>query len=86
MDNWWLWLIAIVGVLVFVASRWPNQMDAIGKNMQQVGWTLTLLVTLPIVGLIFFGIVGLIVGGLVGLLLAVGMVAQATKKDQPPQS
>jgi len=49
-------------------------MDELGQRMQKMGCALTLLLTLPIAGLVFFGIVGLVVGGAIGLLFGVGML------------
>ena len=58
-------------------------LEQAGKRMQTLGCGLTLLLTVPILGLAFFGMLGLIIGGLIGLLLGVGLVAQAFEK-QPP--
>ncbi len=46
-----------------------KKLEEIGKNMQRIGCLLTGLVTIPIIGLIFFGIKGLIVGIVIGCLI-----------------
>jgi hypothetical protein len=54
--------------------------DELGKRIQKMGCALTLLLTLPIAGLVFFGFLGLIVGGAIGLLLGVGMLKAPESK------
>ena len=54
-------------------------MDELGQRIQRMGCALTLLLTLPIAGLVFFGIVGLVVGGAIGLLFGYGML----KAEEP---
>lgn len=48
-------------------------LDDVGKKMQSLGCALTLLLTLPIIGLLFFGMLGLVVGLAIGALVAWGM-------------
>lgn len=88
--EWWVWALLIFGGLMLVAWRWPRQfaaagdaLSAGGERMQRLGWGLTLAVTVPILGLIFFGVVGLIVGGIIGLLFGVGMIGQALSGEKP---
>lgn len=81
---WWGWIVLILAGLFFVAWKWPRQFEAVGnalseggQRMQALGCGLTLLVTLPIIGLIFFGFAGLIGGVVIGLLFGIGMIGQA---------
>lgn len=57
-------------------------LEQTGQRLQQVGCALTLLVTLPILGLAFFGVLGLIVGLAIGLLFGVGMLAGKSDKSK----
>lgn len=57
-------------------------MEELGQRMQRLGCALTLLLTLPILGLLFFGILGLVVGGAIGLLFGVGMLASPAKPKE----
>lgn len=77
---WWGWALIVLGALFFWAWRWPasftavgNALTAGGEKAQRVGWALTALVTLPVLGLIFFGAGGAIVGLVIGALLVGGM-------------
>ncbi len=55
------------------AEEVGEKVQAAGKKIQQVGCALTLLITLPVVGVLFAGPIGGIIGGAIGLLLFVGM-------------
>ena len=55
-------------------------LDDAGKRIQTLGCGLTLVLTVPILGLIFFGLFGLVVGAGIALLFGVGMVKQAFEK------
>ena len=87
---WWGWLVLVLGGLMLIAWRWPTQFEAVGnalsqggERMQRMGCALTLLVTLPIAGLIFVGAVGGVVGLVIGLLLIGGMAGStSTEKSR----
>jgi predicted benzoate:H+ symporter BenE len=56
---------------------------SIEKKMQSLGRLLTFLLTLPILGFLFFGVTGGVIGLVVGGLLAVGSIgAEMQKKDK----
>jgi hypothetical protein len=50
------------------------------KKMQNLGCLLTCLLTLPILGLLFWGVAGGIIGLIVGVVLAVGSIGAEKEK------
>ena len=56
------------------AERTSQKFETAGKKMQSIGCAMTLLITLPVVGLLIGGVVGGVIGGVIGLLLFVGML------------
>ena len=85
--QWWMWALVILGAMLLVAWRWPRQWEAVGnalseggERMQRLGCALTLAVTLPVIGLVFFGTPGLIVGLIIGLLFGVGLIGEALSR------
>ncbi|MGB4682029.1 MAG: hypothetical protein GX890_07480 [Firmicutes bacterium] len=54
-------------------EKFGKGLERAGSKMQQLGCALTLLITLPVGGLLIFGPVGGIIGGVIGVLVFVGI-------------
>ena len=55
---------------------------SIEKKMHNLGCLLTCLLTLPILGFLFFGATGGLIGIVVGVVLAVGSVGAEIQKQE----
>jgi len=62
-----------------------DKFEKAGKKMQQMGCTMTLLITLPIVGFAALGIGGLIIGLVLGVIIFAGMQSKDKKPDGEKQ-
>lgn len=88
-------IVALFGLIAQFTRRpgqgWSDRMSEIGdvmseggERMQKLGCGLTLALTVPILGLVFFGLLGLIVGAMIGLLFGIGLIGQAFTNKPPP--
>lgn len=58
-------------------DKFSKKMENVGRGMQRVGCAMTLMFTIPIIGLVFFGFIGFLVGALIGV---VGIVSMFSNK------
>jgi len=59
-----------------------NKLDKISAGMEKIGCLLTALITLPILGVIFFGPAGLIVGIIIGGVIAIGAIGSTISTEK----
>ena len=50
-----------------------EKMKNVGNKINRIGKKLTVLITLPVIGFVFFGIVGLVVALIIGAIVIAGM-------------
>lgn len=56
-------------------DKFAEGCERTGSKLQKMGCALTLLITLPIAGVIFFGPLGLVIGIVIGALGLMGIFA-----------
>lgn len=62
-----------------------QKVEAVGKNIQRVGFLLTLLLTVPIILFVVLGTVGAVIGGVIALLVLVSMFRKKPKESADQQ-
>lgn len=63
-----------------------NKLEATGKKMEKLGCLLTMLFTIPIILMIFFGPVGLGIGVIVAILGIVGYIQKGKEEKQKEET
>lgn len=57
-------------------EEFGSRMEEVGRKMQNIGCLLTGIITIPLIGLVFFGVPGFLIGIIIGGLIAYGAKKQ----------